>query len=132
MGTPLWATNCFSLAAFKILSLSLTLGILIVLRFGVGLFASTLFGTLHFLDLHVYVLHQIRDVFCHYFFDKFSNFLLFLFFFWHLYEANVGPLEVVPEAAYTIIISWILFSSYSSLFILVVFCFLMFQIIDFI
>ena len=45
MGTPLQVTNCFSLAAFKILSLSLIFGILIIMCLGVGLFASILFGT---------------------------------------------------------------------------------------
>ena len=43
MGTPLQVTNCFSLTAFKILSLWLTFSILIVMC----LFASALFGTLH-------------------------------------------------------------------------------------
>ena len=46
MGIPLYVTNCVSLAAFEILSLSLTFGILIMICFGVGLFASMLFGTL--------------------------------------------------------------------------------------
>ena len=46
MGTHLQVTNCFSLAAFKILSLSLIFGILIMMCLGVGLFASILFGTL--------------------------------------------------------------------------------------
>ena len=44
MGTPLWVTVSFPLAAFKILSLSLTFGILIMLCLVVGLFASILFG----------------------------------------------------------------------------------------
>ena len=44
MVTPLWVTNCFYLAAFKILSLSLTFGILIMMCLGVGLFASILLG----------------------------------------------------------------------------------------
>ncbi|XP_054429534.1 intraflagellar transport protein 25 homolog isoform X1 [Pteronotus mesoamericanus] len=35
---------------------------------GVGLFAFILFGTLCFLDLYVYFLHQIKEVFFHYFF----------------------------------------------------------------
>ena len=39
-------TNFFSLAAFKILSLSLTFGILILMCLGVDLFAPILFGTL--------------------------------------------------------------------------------------
>ena len=46
MGTPLQLTNCFSLVAFKILSLSLTFGILIMMCLGMGLFASILSGTL--------------------------------------------------------------------------------------
>ena len=45
MGTPLQVTNCFSLAAFKVLFLFLTFGILIICL-PVGLFASMLFGTL--------------------------------------------------------------------------------------
>ena len=36
--------------------------------------------------------------------NRFPNFLLFLFSFWHPYDANVGHLEVVPEAAYTILL----------------------------
>ena len=38
--------NCFSVAAFKILSLSLTFSVLILMCLGVGLFASILFGIL--------------------------------------------------------------------------------------
>ena len=45
MGTPLQVSNFFYLAALKILSLSLTFGILIMMCLGVGLFASILFGT---------------------------------------------------------------------------------------
>ena len=92
-----------SLAAFKILSLSLTFGIWIVMCLGVGLFASILLGTLCFLDLHVYFLHQIREIIFHYFFKYISNFLLFLFSFWHPYDANVGIFEVVSMASYTIL-----------------------------
>ena len=33
----------------------------------------------------------------------FSNFLLFLFF-WHPYGANIGTVEVVPQAAYIMLI----------------------------
>ena len=42
---------------------------------GMGLFASTLVGTLCFLDLHVYFLHQIKEVFFHYFFQISFQFL---------------------------------------------------------
>ena len=44
--TPPQVPNCFSLAAFNILSLSLTFGILIMMCLGVDLFASILTGTL--------------------------------------------------------------------------------------
>ena len=46
MGTPLQVTLCFSLAAYKILSLSLTFGSLITTCLGVVLFGSNLFGIL--------------------------------------------------------------------------------------
>ena len=45
MGTPLWVTVSFSLAAFKILSLSLILGNLIMIYLGVFLLESNFFGT---------------------------------------------------------------------------------------
>ena len=67
MGPFFWVTNCFSLVAFKILSLSVNFCILIMMCFGVVLFGFILFWTLHFLDLYVYFLHQIREVFCHFF-----------------------------------------------------------------
>ena len=48
--TALWelfrVSNCFSLAPFKILSLYLTFGILIMMCLGVGLFGFILFGIL--------------------------------------------------------------------------------------
>ena len=46
VGTSLQVTNFFSLAAFKIVSLSLAYGILIIMCLGEGLFVSILFGTL--------------------------------------------------------------------------------------
>ena len=100
LGTPQQVSNCFSLAAFKTLSLSLTFVILIMMCPGVHLFGFILFGTL---CASWTFLHQITEIFFHYFF-QISNFLLFLFSFWHPYEVNVGMLEVVPDAAYTILI----------------------------
>ena len=47
MGTPLQRTTCFYLAAFKILSLSLIFGILIMMHLGEDFFASILFGILY-------------------------------------------------------------------------------------
>ena len=78
MRTPLEVTLCFSLAACKILSLFFTLGTLIMMCLVMVLFESNLIGTLCFLDLHVYFLCQIREVFFHYSFKQISNFLLFL------------------------------------------------------
>lgn len=45
-GVPLFVTSCFSLAAFKILSWSLTFDILITLCLTMGLFGFIFFGTL--------------------------------------------------------------------------------------
>ena len=45
MEVPLYIKSCFALAAFKILSLSLTFDILIIMSL-VGLFRFILFGTL--------------------------------------------------------------------------------------
>ena len=73
---PLQVTNCFSLAALKILSLSPTFSILIMMCLGVGLFGFILLGTLCFLDHYVYILHQVRDVFYHYFFPIGFQFLV--------------------------------------------------------
>ena len=50
MRTPLYVTLSFPLAAFKILSLSLILGNLMMICVGVFLFGSNFFGTLSFLD----------------------------------------------------------------------------------
>ena len=44
--TVLWELPCRQITAFKILSLSLTFGIIIMMCLGMGLFASILFGTL--------------------------------------------------------------------------------------
>ena len=67
MGTPLWVTVSFSVAAFRIFSLSLIFCILIMMCLSVDVFGSILFGTLCFLDVYVYFFHQFRDIFFHYF-----------------------------------------------------------------
>ena len=94
MGILLQVTNfLLLLLGFSIFNF----GILIIMCLGVGLLS----GTLCFQDLHVYLLHQIREVFFHYSFQQISKFLLFLFF-CHPCDANVGPLEAVPETANSI------------------------------
>ena len=68
MGVPFYVTFCFSLAAFNILSLFLIFAILITVCLGVVLFGLILFGTLYFLDLDVYFLSHVREVFTCYVF----------------------------------------------------------------
>ena len=63
---------CFSsLVAFKILSLSLTFGILSWVLVW-DCFASSGLVLSHFLDLYVYFFCQVREIFCYYFFNRFS------------------------------------------------------------
>ena len=69
MGTPLQVTKCLSLAAFKILFLSLTFSILIMMYLRVGKDCiHVVWDSLYFLGLYVYFFHQIREVFFHYLF----------------------------------------------------------------
>ena len=70
MDTPLSVTVSFSLAAFKILSLSLILGNLMMMCLGVFLPGSSFFGTLwaSWTSWKSFFLHQIGKVFLHYLF----------------------------------------------------------------
>ena len=70
MGTPLEITLSFSPAAFKIISLSLILGNLIMMcLWCVPPWVQLLWDSLGFLDfLEVYFLHQTGEVFLHYLF----------------------------------------------------------------
>ena len=77
-GTPLQITN-FSLGAFKILSLSLTFGILLM-SWTRPLCIHLIWVSLCFLDLHVYFVHQIREVFFHFFFQIDLQYLVFSLF----------------------------------------------------
>ena len=82
--TPLQVTNCFSLAASNILSLSLNIGILIMMCLGVGLFASILFGTLSASWSCMSIsFTKSGKFFFLIFFQQIYNFLFFLFSFWH-------------------------------------------------
>lgn len=73
---PLYVTNCFSLADFRILSLSLMFTILInvyYFHYNVSwcLFLGfILFGTLEFLDLNICFFLQSREVFSYFFFSN--------------------------------------------------------------
>lgn len=95
-------TYFFILAAFNIVSLSLTLAIFITACLGVGLFGFILLGTnsLCLLDLEICLL-PLRKVFSHYFFTYTLYHFLCLFF-WNSYNVNVSTLNVVPEATYSL------------------------------
>ena len=66
----LWGfiTSCFSLAAFKILPLSLTFDILIVMCLSGSLWVHFICNSLGFLDLDICFFPQVREVSSHYFF----------------------------------------------------------------
>ena len=122
MGAPLQVTNCFSLAAFKILSLSLTFCILIMMCLAVGLFGSILFGTIctswTYMSISFTTLGKFSVII---FFKWVFNFLLALFSLQHPHEIYIGMLEVVPEAPYTL---FILLNSFF-LFAVLIGCFLL-------
>ena len=100
--------------------------------FGVILFGSN-FGTLCFLDLYVYFLHQIREVFFHYFFQisfQFLALLLLLLAFlsfrcWYIWRCPTGILYC-PH----FFLGGGFHSFFFLLFCLNAYFFLMFQIID--
>ena len=102
---------CFSLAAFKILSLSLIFGILIMMYLGVALFASTLFGTFCASWICMSISFT-KEVCFHYFFQISFQFPALSLLLWHPYYLNVGMFEVVPEAPYPILVflSFLFFS----------------------
>ena len=108
-------TNFFSLAAFKSSSFSLTFGFVTMMCLGVGLFASIIIGTLcaswTCMSIPFTNLGKLSFTV---FFREISNFLPFLFLFWHSYEANVGPLKGVPGAAYTVLIFFFFFGFFFS------------------
>ena len=66
------------------------------------LWVHLVWDSLYFLDLCICFLHKVREVFYHYFFNRFK--FLVLLSFQHHHDANVGMLEVLPEALYTILI----------------------------
>ena len=88
---------CFSLVAFNILFLSLTIARLITMCLSVFLLEFFLPGTLCFLDLFDYFLSHVKEVSSNYPFRYFLGFFLSLFSLWDSYIVNVVLLNVVPE-----------------------------------
>ena len=101
---PLYVTSCFSLGAFKILSLSCTIAVLIMVCLEVGLFGLLLIRTLCFLDLYDFFSHQIREVFHYYFFKHGLDPLLFFFSFWYPYYTDIIMFNVVIQLTYHLFI----------------------------
>ena len=103
MGLLLQVTNCFSFAAFKTFSLYLCHQHFNYDVSWSGPLCIHLVWDSVLPGLACLFLSPNQERFV-YFFKQISNFLLFFFSFWHLYDTNIGMLEVVPGAAYTILI----------------------------
>ena len=105
MGIPLCVICCFSLAAFNICSLCLIFVNLINMCLGVFRFGFV-WDCVGFLDLGDYFLPHFREVFNHYLLKYFLMAFLFVFFFWDLYDLNIGTFNIVPEVSEIVLISF--------------------------
>src|SRR5574341_960396 len=103
MGFPLYVTCCFSLAALNILSLYLVSVSLISMCLGVFLLEFVLYGTLCLLVLIDYFIFHVGEIFNYNLFKNFLIPFLLLFFFWDLYNLNIGVFDIVPEVSETIL-----------------------------
>ena len=111
MWYPLYVTCCFSLAAFNTLSLCFVFVSLISMCLGVFFLGFIFFVTLG--------LDWLFPLPCWRNFQLISlkNFLipfLFLFFFWDLYNLNVGAFDMVPEVSETVLSSFHSFTLFCS------------------
>ena len=104
METPLQVTICSSLAAFKILSSSLTFGILIMMCLGVVFFGSNYLELSVLLGLVCLFPSPNQGCFLSLFFLIRFPFLALLFSFWHSYDLDVGMFGDVPKAPQSILI----------------------------
>ena len=80
---------------------------------GAGLFASILFGTLRFLDLNVYFLHQLREVFFRYFSNRFLISCSFSSSSGTLVMRMLECLKLSHRLLTLSLFFWIIFSCYS-------------------
>ena len=62
------------------------------------------------LDLIEYFLYHVGEIFNYNLFKNFLIPFLFLFFFWDLYNSNVGVFDIVPEVSETVLSSFHSFS----------------------
>ena len=99
MGFSLYVACCFSPVAFGILSLCLILFILINMCLGLFLPGFILYGTPCLLDLFDYFLFHVGEIFNYNLFQNFLVPFLFLFFFWDLYNSNVGAVDMVLDVS---------------------------------
>ena len=99
MGFPLYVTCCFSLADFNILSLYLVFVSLVSMCLGVFLLGFILYGTLCLLDLTISF--SLLGKFSSIISSKIFSYPFF--FFWDLYESNVGEFDIVPEVLETVL-----------------------------
>ena len=102
--------NYLSLSSsFKILSLSLNFDILIMMCLGVGLLGFIFIGTLCFLNICDFFLHQVKEVFCHYFLKQVLYPLLTFLSFLNPYDADV--MFLLSQSSFKLFSSlWCLFS----------------------
>ena len=71
MEIPLQITLCFYFAAFQILSLSLTFDTLVIISLGGSSLFSSCLGLCVLPGLVCLILHEVREVFCHFFSNRF-------------------------------------------------------------
>ena len=105
MGFPFYATFCFSLAAFNILSLCLIFVSLISICLRVFLLGFILYGTLcaswTWLTISFSMLGKFSTIIS----SKFSHTLSFSLLLLDPYNSNVGMFDIVPEVSETILSS---------------------------
>ena len=73
---------------------------------GVLPWVYSVWDSLGFLDLGGYFLPHFREVFDYYLLKYFLMTFLVVFFFWHIYDWNVGVFNIVPDVSEVVLISF--------------------------
>ena len=141
MGSPLYVTRCFSLAAFNILYLCLVFVSLINVSWHVSPWIYPLWDSLCLLDLIDCFLFHVWEIFKYNLFKNIFMPFLFLLFFWDPYNSNVRGFDIVPVVSEAILSSFhsfyfiLLFRSYCHHFIFQLtdsfFCFIYIFLLDY-